>query len=134
MPIAFSLLYSFKAKGSREALGRVPDGERLKVEFRGETDAGSEVSGKVRGTDWVLVGPLGSGQFESVQTVLTPEGDRFVIQLQGSSSPVDADAMRIKGAGVIRSRSPRFAHLDGQLALVEGTVRDGDVEVSVYHG
>lgn len=133
MSITFSPLYSFKAKGARESLGRVPDGERLKIDFRGETQAGSEVSGKIRGTEWILIEPLGNGQVESVQTITTAEGDRFVVQLRGSSSPVDGDGLHIKAAGVIRATSARFASLDGHLAVADGRLRGEDVEVDVFH-
>ncbi|GIW41011.1 MAG: hypothetical protein KatS3mg076_1588 [Candidatus Binatia bacterium] len=111
----------------------MPEGERFKVEFRGETERDSQVSGKVRGTDWILVDPLGAGQVESIQTFVSEEGDRFVVQVQGSSQSTEGEDFRIKAAGVIRARSPRFAHLDGHLAVVEEIVHRDEVELTVYH-
>lgn len=125
-------LYTFKAKGTPEKLGHMPDGERSKVEFRGAVDPSSSVVGKVHGTHWFLIGPLGTGQVESVQEIVTPEGDRFVIQLRGSVSTAEDGERRLKAAGVFRPGAARFMDLDGQIVLVEGVVRGGEVEVVAY--
>ncbi len=81
-----SSLYRFQVTGPIEKLGRVPDGERLKIEFRGNTAADSPISGKVHGTHWLLVGPLGAGQLEAVHEIHGAAGSRFVLQLRGSAT------------------------------------------------
>ena len=128
----FSPLYNFKVNGTLEKLGRVPDGERSKVEFRGSIDSGSKITGKMHGTHWFLIGPLGNGQLESVQEIVTASGDRFVLQLRGFATVVQEGEMQIKGCGVIRASAAPFMHLDGHIAVLEGSVRGDGVEVAVW--
>ena len=69
-------LYTLSGTAVTEQLGKVQDGERIKIEFRGKATDGSPVAGKAHGSNWVLIGPLGPGTANAVQELITPAGER----------------------------------------------------------
>lgn len=60
-------LYRLTGTAEVEKLGKVQDGERLKIEFRGKSADDSLIAGKAHGSSWILVGPLGPGEANAVQ-------------------------------------------------------------------
>ena len=100
-----SLLYTLGGTAVVEPLGRVPGGERIKVEFRGTS-----------------LGPSGAGEANAVQELITVAGERLVVELRGHSSGSSGVPMEIRMAGAIRSSAARFADRNGRLALVVQTV------------
>jgi hypothetical protein len=116
-----------------ERLGKVQGGERLKVEYRGETAPDSAVGGKAHGNDWVLVGPLGPGETNAVHEITTADKEHLVVELHGYAMSRNGDGMEIRSAGIIRTAAPRFSEINGRVALViERLGSDKKIEVTAY--
>jgi hypothetical protein len=126
-------LYTLTGSTVTEKLGKVQDGERIKIEFRGKAAADSPIAGKAHGSNWILIGPSGPGATSAVQEVVTPNGERLVVELQGYTRGLNGDGMEIRGAGIIRSSAGTFAHLNGHVAVVVQKVAKDTVTVQAYH-
>ncbi len=128
------LLYTLTGSAVVENLGKVQDGERIKIEFRGTTAADSPLQGTAHGSTWILVGSAGPGATSAVQEVLTPDGARVVVELQGYSVSRNGGGREIRTCGMIRSSAAAFDHLNGRIAVVIATVaQDNTVAVRAYH-
>jgi hypothetical protein len=128
-----SPLYSLTGTAVTEKLGKVQDGERIKIEFRGTSAAGSAIAGKAHGASWILVGPLGPGETSAVQEIVTPAGEHVVVELHGYAMHRNGDGMEIRASGMIRASAATFAHLNGHLALVvQRVAADETVAVEAY--
>ena len=126
-------LYTLTGTAVTEKVGKVQDGERIKVEFRGKSAAGSPIEGKAHGSTWILISPLGSGEVSAVQEIVTPAGERFVVELRGYTASRNGDAMEIRASGIIRASAATFAHLNGHIALVVQRIAAGDaVSMEAY--
>lgn len=115
-------LYTLTGSAVVEKLGKVQDGERIKIEFRGTAAAGAPIAGKVHGSNWILVSPLGPGETNAVQEIVTPAGERVVVELRGYATQRSGKGLEIRAAGIIRTSAARLAHLDGHIALVVQTL------------
>ncbi len=116
-----------------ENLGKVQDGERLKIETRAKDAPGSPIAGKARWTDWILVGPLGPGETSSVCEVTTADRQRLVLELRGYARSRNGDGMEIRTCGIIRSASPRFSERSGHVAVAMARIDpEHHVEIAVY--
>ncbi len=128
------LLYTLTGSAIVENLGKVQDGERIKIEFRGTTAADSPLKGTAHGSSWILVGSAGPGATSAVQEVLTPDGARVVVELQGYTVSRNGGGREIRTCGMIRSSAAAFDHLNGRIAVVIATVaQDNTVAVRAYH-
>ena len=126
-------LFTLSGSAVVEKLGKVQDGERIKIEFRGKSEPGSPVAGKAHGSTWVLVGPLGLSAVNAVQEIVTPAGERFVVELRGYAAAQNGGGMEIRAAGMIRTSAAAFANLNGRMALVIQTLRaDDTITVQAY--
>ncbi len=126
-------LFSVSGTAATEPLGKVQGGERLKIEYRSTTASSSPIAGKAHGTDWVFVGPFGPGETNAVHEVTTPDKEHLVVELRGYAMARDGDGMEIRTAGIIRAAAPRFAELNGKVALVvERLFPDKKIEVTAY--
>lgn len=127
-------LYTLTGTVVVEKLGKVQDGERIKVEFRGAAAADSPIVGKAHGSNWVLIGERGRpGATTAVQELITPAGERLVVELQGYAVSLNGTAMEIRTSGIIRSSAATFADLDGHLALVVQQIgADDSIRVHAY--
>ena len=125
------LLYTLTGTAVVEKLGKVQGGERIKIEFRGQSGADSPIEGKAHGSSWALIGPLGPGEANAVQELITPAGERLVVELRGYSIGGNGAVMDIRASGTIRSSAARFTDLNGRLALVVHTVAPDDA-VSIH--
>ncbi len=119
-------LYTLTGSAVTEKLGKVQDGERIKIEFRGQTAAGSPMAGKAHGSTWILIGPQGPGDASAVQEIITATDERLVVELHGYAVALDGGGMEIRAAGIIRSSAASFAHLNGHVALVLQRCGPGD--------
>lgn len=129
----FARLYSLSGTAIVERLGKVQDGERLKIEFRGTSAPGSPIEGKAHGTTWVLVGPLQAAATNAVQEVTTPAKERVVLELRGYTTTLNGDGMEVRACGIIRSSAGVFAHLNGHIALVvQKIAADNAVTIEAY--
>ena len=116
-----------------EPLGKVQGGERIKIEYRGVTAGNSVVTGKAHGSDWILVGPLGPGETNSVCEISTPEKEHVVVELRGYALSHNGSGYEIRTAGLIRTSATRFTELNGRVALVVAQMRaDNTIEVTAY--
>ena len=126
-------LLSLTGTATIEKLGKVQDGERLKIEMRGKNAPGSTIAGKVRWTDWVLIGPLGPGETSSVGEIATDDRQRLVLELRGYAQSGNGDGMELRTCGIIRSASPRFVDLNGHVAVAVARIAaDRHVDITVY--
>ncbi len=126
-------LYTLTGTTVTERLGKVQDGERIKIEFRGKTAGGSPINGKAHGSNWILVGPLGPGATSAVQEITTQNGERLVVELQGYTQTLNGGSMEIRASGIIRSNAAPFAELNGRIALVVQRIKqDETIEVDAY--
>jgi hypothetical protein len=126
-------LYTLTGTTVTEKLGKVQDGERIKIEFRGKAAAHSPIAGKAHGSNWILVGPFGPGATTAVIDVVTPAGDRLVVELQGYAIAQNGDGMEIRTSGIIRTSATTFSHLNGHVALVIQKIgRDETITVEAY--
>jgi hypothetical protein len=133
MSVDLQPLYMLTGTAVVERLGRVQDGERLKVELRGSTAPDSPIAGKAHGSTWILAGPLGLGETSAVQEIITPERERVVVELRGYTIDRGGGAMLVRASGLIRSSAPRFADIDGHIAIVEQFVAaDGSVRIDAF--
>jgi len=126
-------LYTLTGRAVVEKLGKVQDGERIKIEFRGKSADDSLIAGKAHGSSWILVGPLGPGEANAVQEIITPAGERFVVELRGYAVSLNGEGMEIRAAGIIRASAASFAHLNGHVAVVvQKVTKDNTVSVQAY--
>jgi hypothetical protein len=126
-------LYTLTGTSVTEKLGKVQDGERIKIEFRGKTADDSPIAGKAHGSNWILIGPLGPGATSAVQEIITPTGERLVVELQGYSQSVNGDGLEVRTCGMIRSSAGTFAHLNGRVAVVvQKITKDDTIKVEAY--
>jgi hypothetical protein len=126
-------LYTLTGNAVVEKVGKVQDGERVKIEFRGKSAADSPIAGKAHGSSWILMGPLGPGDTVAVQELVTPAGDRLVLELRGYTTNLNGDGMEIRACGIIRSSAAGFAHLNGHIALVvQKVATDNAITVSAH--
>ncbi len=129
----FEPLYTATGTAEIETLGKVQDGERIKVEFRGNAGPDSRIHGKAHGSNWILVGALGPGATTAVQELVTSDGLRVVLELHGYALSQNGGGMEIRTSGIIRSSAAEFAHLNGRIALVVQKVTSGNaVTVEAY--
>jgi hypothetical protein len=119
----------FRITGSTvtERLGKVQDGERIKIEYRGTTGADSPVAGKARGTCWVLVGPLGPGEANAVHEIVTADDEHLVVELRGYAATDSGGGWEIRASGIIRASAPRFVEMNGHVAIVTQTITANSV-------
>src|ERR1700687_1125400 len=103
MTVELTPLYTLTGTAVVEKLGKVQDGERIKIEFRGKSAAGSPVEGKAHGSTWILIGPLGPGDTNAVQEIILPSGERLVVELRGYTLMPNSEEMEIRTCGVIRT-------------------------------
>ena len=128
-----ALLYTLTGTAVVEKLGKVQDGERIKIEFRGKSAADSPIAGKGHGSSWVLIGPLGPGDTSAVQELLTPTGERLVVELRGYAVNLNGDGMEIRASGIIRSSAASFMPLNGHVAVVVQKISpDNSIAVQAY--
>jgi len=126
-------LFTLTGSAVVEKLGKVQDGERIKIEFRGASAAESPIVGKAHGATWVFIGALGPGDTNAVQEIVTAAGERLVVEVRGYTLQHNGDGMEIRAAGLIRSAAPSFAHLNGHVALLVQQVRpDETATVQAY--
>ena len=127
------LLYTLTGTAVVEKLGKVQDGERIKIEFRGKSGPDSPIEGKAHGSSWVLIGPFGPSDTSAVQEIITPANERLVVELRGYAIAGNGAGTEIRAAGIIRSSAARFAELNGRVAVVVQTVgADDTVAVQAY--
>ena len=127
-------LYTLTGSTVTEKLGKVQDGERIKIEFRGKAAADSPIAGKAHGSNWILIGPSGPGATSAVQEIITPTGERLVVELKGYTQNSNGDGMEIRAAGIIRSSAGTFAQLNGHVAVVIQQIGKGEtISVQAYH-
>jgi hypothetical protein len=127
-------LYTLTGSTVTEKLGKVQDGERIKVEFRGQSAADSPIAGKAHGSTWILIGPQGPGETGAVQEIITADDERLVVELRGYAVDLDGTGMEIRTAGIIRSSAANFSHLNGHVAVVVQRCVAGDkMTVEAYH-
>jgi hypothetical protein len=127
-------LYTLTGSAVTEKLGKVQDGERIKIEFRGKAADDSPIAGKAHGSNWILIGPLGPGATSAVQEVITPTGERVVVELQGYTQNVNGDGLEIRASGMIRSSAGVFNHLNGHVAVVvQRIAKDDAIQVQGYY-
>ncbi|MFI5365417.1 MAG: hypothetical protein ACHQ4J_07320 [Candidatus Binatia bacterium] len=126
-------LYTLTGTAEVEKLGKVQDGERIKIEFRGKSAADSPIAGKAHGSSWILVGPMGPGETNAVQEIITPAGERLVVELRGYAATLNGDGMEIRASGIIRASAANFSHLNGRVAVVvQKVAKDNAVAVTAY--
>ncbi|MFQ5668064.1 MAG: hypothetical protein ACE5I7_16745 [Candidatus Binatia bacterium] len=126
-------LYTLTGKAVTEKVGKVQEGERLKIEFRGKTAQDSPIKGKAHGTTWILVGSVGPSTTNAVQEIMTPAGERLVVELRGYAHGCNGEGMEIRTCGIIRSSAASFAHLNGRIALViQRITKDDATAVDAY--
>jgi hypothetical protein len=126
-------LYTLSGTTVVEKVGKVQDGERIKIEFRGRTAGDSPIAGKAHGSNWILIGPSGPGETSAVQEIVTPGGERLVVELRGYTVPGNGDEMEIRASGIIRSGAASFADLNGHVAVVVQTIGPQDaISVTAY--
>ena len=125
-------LYTLTGKAVTEQLGKVQDGERMKIEFRGQSTTDSPVAGNAHGSTWILVGPTGPGETNAVQEIVTPSGERLAVELRGYATAQKGDAMEIRAAGIIRTNAASLAHLNGHVAVMVQHVAGESVTVEAY--
>ena len=126
-------LYTLTGSAVTEKLGKVQDGERIKSEFRGKAADDSPIAGKAHGSNWILIGPLGPGATSAVQEIITPAGERLVVELQGYTQSLNGDGWEIRASGIIRSSAGAFAHLNGRIALVvQKITTDDTITISAF--
>lgn len=126
-------LFTLSGTADTEQLGKVQGGERLKIEYRGNTTPGSLIAGKAHGNDWVLLGPLGPGETNAVHELMTADKEHLAVELRGYALSRDGGGMEIRTAGIIRTAAPRFSELNGKVALVvERLSPDRKIEVTAY--
>ena len=126
-------LYTLSGSAVTEKLGKVQDGERIKIEFRGKAADDSPIAGKAHGSNWILIGPLGPGATSAVQEIITPAGERLVVELQGYTQSLNGDGWEIRASGIIRSSAGSFAHLNGHVAVVLQKIKDDVISAQAYH-
>ena len=126
-------LYTLTGTTVTEKLGKVQDGERIKIEFRGKAAADSPIQGKAHGTNWILVGAVGPGATNAVQELITPTGERVVVELHGYAQTLNGDGMEIRAAGIIRSSAGTFAEINGRVAVVvQKIAKDESITIHAY--
>lgn len=125
-------LYTLTGTAVTEKLGKVQDGERIKIEFRGKTANDSPIAGKAHGSNWILIGPAGPGATNAVQEIITPTGERLVVELQGYTQSLNGDGLEIRASGIIRSSAGTFAQINGHLALVVQRMTGDTISVQAY--
>lgn len=126
-------LYTLTGNAVVEKLGKVQDGERIKIEFRGHSAPDSPIAGKAHGSSWILVGPFGASDTSAVQDLVTPAGEHLVLELRGYATNLNGGGMEIRACGLIRSSAASCAHLNGHIALVVQKVdTDDTVTVQAY--
>lgn len=125
-------LYTLVGTTVTEKLGKVQDGERIKIEFRGKAADDSPIAGKAHGSNWILIGPSGPGATSAVQELITPTGERLVVELRGYTESLNSDGMEIRASGIIRSSAGTFAHVNGHVALVVQKIRNETISVQAY--
>ncbi len=126
-------LFTLTGTAVVEKVGKVQDGERIKIEFRGKSAVGSPIEGKAHGSSWVLIGPLGPGATNAVQEVITPGGERVVLELQGYTMNANGKGMEIRTCGIIRSSAASYADLNGRIALaIQKVGADDAVTIDAY--
>jgi hypothetical protein len=127
-----ALLYTLTGSTVTEKLGKVQDGERIKIEFRGKAADDSPITGKAHGSNWILIGTLGPGAANAVQEIITPANERIVVELQGYAQSLNGEGMEIRAAGIIRSSAGTFAHINGHVALVVQKMTNDTISVQAY--
>jgi hypothetical protein len=127
-----ALLYTLTGTTVTEKLGKVQDGERIKVEFRGKAADDSPITGKAHGSNWILIGTHGPGVTNAVQQIITPANERIVVELQGYAQSVNGEGMEIRAAGIIRSSAGTFAHINGHVAVVRQKITNDTISVEAY--
>jgi hypothetical protein len=126
-------LYSLTGTAEVEQLGKVQDGERIKIEFRGKTATDSPIAGKAHGSSWILVGPMEPGETNAVQEIVTPAGEHLVVELRGYATTLNGDGMEIRAGGIIRASAATFTHLNGHVVVVvQKVTKDNSVTVQAY--
>lgn len=126
-------LYTLTGAAVVEKLGAVQGGERVKIEFRAMSDVASPIAAKAHGSTWLLIAPTGPHEANAVQELITPAGERLVVELRGYGVGGNGTAMVIRAAGIVRSSAARFADLNGRLAVVVQTVApDEAVTIHAY--
>ncbi len=127
-------LYTLTGSTVVEKLGKVQDGERVKIEFRGATADDSPIAGKAHGSTWILIGPQGPGETSAVQEIVTAAGERLVVELRGYAVDLGGNGMEIRAAGIIRSSAAAFSDLNGHVALMlQRCGAGGAATVHAYH-
>ncbi len=125
-------LYTLTGKAVTEQLGKVQDGERMKIEFRGRSADDSPVTGNAHGSTWILVGPMGPGESNAVQEIVTPSGERLAVELRGYAASRQDGSLEIRAAGIIRTNAASLAHLNGHVAVVVQQVAGETLRVEAY--
>jgi hypothetical protein len=126
-------LYMLTGDSVREDLGKIEDGTRIKIEFRGKSTPESPIACKAHGTDWILEGPLGPGATSAVQEIITPALERVVLELQGYTIATAGNGIEIRTSGIIRTSSATYADLNGRIAVViQRLSKDGAIAVDAY--
>lgn len=116
-----------------EQLGKVQEGERIKVETRTAGAAGSPITGKARGTDWILFRPDAIAETNSVHEIKIESGHPLVLELRGYAETQNGGGMQIRACGVIRASAAELSHLNGRVALMEEKIgQDRRVEMAAY--
>ena len=125
-------LYTLVGTTVTEQLGKVQDGERIKIEFRGKAADDSPIAGKAHGSNWILIEPSGPGATSAVQELITPTGERLVVELRGYTQSLNGDGMEIRASGIVRSSAGSFAHINGHVALVVQKITNDTINVQAY--
>jgi hypothetical protein len=126
-------LYTLTGSTVLEQLGKVQEGERIKIEFRGRSAPDSPIQGAGRGSNWLLVSPLGSAEMNGVQELVTAGGERLVLELRGYAESRDGGGMEIRAAGMIRTSAASLVRLNGRVAVVvQHLGADDTITVQAY--
>ena len=134
MAIALNPLYTLTGTAAIEKLGKVQDGERIKIEFRGATAPECPIQGRAHGSTWILIGATGPGETSAVQEVITPARERLVLELRGYTISADGEGMEVRTCGIIRSSAARFADIDGHVAVVVQRMgADNTIRIEAFH-
>lgn len=135
-----SLVYRVEGRlGDLYPLGLFPEGIRFHNDFEGTVVAGPFAGGRFFGLDEFLLRPDGVGEITAPE-VIDDGRNRISLQVRGlvvppagapavpletmldpGYEPPDAD-LRVTAAAMIRTASTDHAHLNGTIAVVEGTV------------
>jgi len=114
-------------------IGAVPEGMRLNMPFSGEID-GPSISGKVEGTNYVLLRPDGVAVLHAHAVVTTVGGDLVSVEIRGLSTTTVDGRQAVKGSVTYQTGSKEFAWLNSTVGIVDGftDLRTMEMNANIY--